>query len=326
MKGSKMNALMAVVLLVMTQMVMLVYTKKVMNQAKLPLFLCEAQFLVSAALSALILIIRRPEKRDLLTTLSAPPHLFKQTLIPLSICWTLGFVLFNASAALMSPAHVNLVRCGEPLATVVIGLLVMGKKYRPQVLWTLVPIVGGVLVASSGGTFGNSLSMYGVLLACCSNASFCFRPFVLHKLKLQTQGEPLDHVLVFFTVTVIASFVVLPVCVTFLEGMALTKAFGGGHFSLSFWGNVLMSSISFFCYQLTQLKIMSLVDPLTFSILTPVVKAIMIVTCSWYFGDSFGLLSAFGVITTTGGGYLFTRVVAATGGAESLPQFQDRGV
>jgi solute carrier family 35 protein E1 len=322
MKGSKMNALVAVVLLVMTQMVMLVFTKKVMNQAKLPLFLCEAQFVVSAALSALILIMRRPEKQDLLTTLSAPLNVFKQTLIPLSICWTFGFVLFNASAALMSPAHVNLVRCGEPLATVVLGSLVMGKQYHPQVLWTLVPIVGGVLLASSGGTFANSLSMYGVLLACCSNASFCFRPFVLHTLKHRKQGEPLDDVLVFFNVTVIASFIILPVCVAFLEGMALAKAFGGGQFSLSFWGNVWMSSISFFCYQFTQLKIMSLVDPLTFSILTPVVKAIMIVTCSWYFGDSFGLLSALGVITTTGGGYLFTRVVATTGRAESLPRFR----
>eukprot|EP00978_Attheya_sp_CCMP212_P013617 scaffold34197_cov39-Attheya_sp.AAC.1 len=65
---------------------------------------------------------------------------------------------------------------------------------------------------------------------------------------------------------------------------------------------------------------MSSMSPLAFSILTPVVKAAMIVICSFYFGDAFGIMSAIGVLTTTGGGYLFSTVQTAESSRSSLPK------
>eukprot|EP00933_Yihiella_yeosuensis_P029862 TRINITY_DN23514_c0_g1_i2.p2 TRINITY_DN23514_c0_g1~~TRINITY_DN23514_c0_g1_i2.p2 ORF type:complete len:100 (+),score=17.99 TRINITY_DN23514_c0_g1_i2:55-354(+) len=62
-------------------------------------------------------------------------------------------------------------------------------------------------------------------------------------------------------------------------------------------------------------KVMSKLGPLAFSVLTPIVKAFMIVACSLYFGDPFGFLSAIGVAISTGGGYLFT--LAKNADAES---------
>jgi solute carrier family 35 protein E1 len=244
---------------------------------------------------------------------------------PLSFCWTLGFVLFNASASQMSPSHVNLVRCAEPFATVAVGFLFLSKRYSPQLLLTLIPICGGVALASwnignnDGSGKTSSLSLPGIILAALSNVSFCVRPFCLQRLKQHQQPQqPFDDdVLVFFYVTLMAS-VGLPLFVMTIEGAAIGDAIrrlatdnadDGRLLFSQFLTNAFGSSIFFVLYQFTQLQVMSTMSPLAFSILTPVVKAIMIVVCSLYFGDSLGIFSFLGILSTTGGGYLFSRIL-----------------
>ena len=171
--------------LIVTQMAMLVFGKKVTTIVSLPLVLCMAQFSTSVFLAGASYLI---------TGRGLPwmPRELWRTIVPLSLVWTAGFVLFNASAALMSPALVSLVRCMEPLTTVALGLL-RGERYTFPVLATLVPICGGVVLASfKGGT----PSVAGVSLAMLSNACFCCRPLFKQKLKqhpantLDDLGEP----------------------------------------------------------------------------------------------------------------------------------------
>jgi solute carrier family 35 protein E1 len=161
-----------VVLLIATQMVMLIFGKKVTAAAKLPLVLCIAQFTTSATLAAAISLAQG-------RGLPWMPRELWWIIIQLSAVWTAGFVLFNASATEMSPGYVNLIRCAEPLVTVTLGLL-LGARYAPSVLATLIPICGGVALASFKGGIPSTL---GVALAMCSNACFCGRPFFKQQLK-----------------------------------------------------------------------------------------------------------------------------------------------
>ena len=102
----------SVAMLVILQVVMLVYTARVTREVKLPLLLCLSQFSVSAILSGLAALVREG------SIPWAPRSVFKP-LAALTFVWTAGFVLFNASATHMSPALVSIVRCMEPLATVI---------------------------------------------------------------------------------------------------------------------------------------------------------------------------------------------------------------
>ena len=102
----------AVAMLVILQVIMLVYTARVTREVKLPLVLCLSQFSVSAFLSGLAALIREG-------SIPWPPGSIFKPLAALTFVWTAGFVLFNASATHMSPALVSLVRCMEPLATVI---------------------------------------------------------------------------------------------------------------------------------------------------------------------------------------------------------------
>eukprot|EP00040_Diaphanoeca_grandis_P007178 m.39978 g.39978 ORF g.39978 m.39978 type:complete len:318 (+) comp18351_c0_seq1:401-1354(+) len=298
----------SVVLLVSTQMVMLIFTKKATTQEKLPLLLCLVQFVISASLAAAVSLYgqRSGERR-----LPVMPRTLYKIIVPLSVVWTLGFVLFNASAAQMSPALVSIVRCVEPLATVTLGFLA-GTRYSGRVLVTLIPICGGVVIASSSGGTA-ALSVLGVTLAMLSNVAFCLRPIYAQRLKAD-KTHTLDNVGVFFNVTCVSVAVLLPV-VAMGEAASIYPAFerlsktpyGVSTFCL----NMLASSIAFFAYQFLQLRVMSSMTPLEFSVLTPVVKAVLIVCCCIYFGTAFGVATGLGVAMTTSGGYLFSRAKTA---------------
>jgi drug/metabolite transporter (DMT)-like permease len=335
-----------VILLVSTQIWMLIFTKRATTAHRLPMLLCLAQFALSAVLSGAGLLLRRrqqlhrrlglqTQQQQSTTATTKTPRSDRSSssssilsldtlwlVLPLTISWTLGFVLFNAAASRMSPAHVNLIRCGEPLATVAVGTMMLPgrrdgcsnqqqrRQYSLPALLTLVPIVGGVALASAAASAPSSsqqlsgsdggLSAIGVVTACLSTVSFCVRPFCLE--RLQGAVQDLD---LFFHVTVLASMT-LPWIVLLLEGRKIGHALFDQPVDMVFAVDVTLSSVCFFLYQYLQLRVMVQLSPLSFSVLTPVVKAVMIVACSLYFGDPFGWYSLLGVLTTTGGGYLFS--------------------
>lgn len=303
----------AIVVLVSTQMVMLIYTKRATSAARLPLLLCFAQFLTSTVLAGAYKALRSTPR----FALPWAPRSLWRVLGALSAVWTGGFVLFNASASLMSPGLVNMVRCMEPLATVAVGAA-MGARYSGSVLLTLLPVCGGVMLACGAG---GALSVTGVLLALASNVSFSGRPFFVQRLKALQQASAadgngkLDKTAEFFNVT-FASILMLPAAMVLLEGPADVMAPALQRLAQerrlgTFVCDMALSSLFFFLYQLSQMVIMSRLPPLAFSVLTPVVKSFMIVGCALVFGDTFTAWSALGVGVSASGGYLFSRAMTA---------------
>jgi drug/metabolite transporter (DMT)-like permease len=240
----------SVAVLVGTQMVMLIMAKQATEMSPTPLLLALVQFALSAILSAAV------SARGGRGGAPWMPQSLVGVITSLSTVWTAGFVLFNAAATIMSPGIVQMVRCVEPLASVLFGFAT-GKTYTLKVLATLVPICGGVLLASFKGGMEGLPPFAGVGLAMLSNACFCLRPVFQHQLKRHPDHNALDDIGVFFNVTVVG-VVLLPPCVWLFEGSLLGPEFeklvATGQM-WSFAGLVLGSSIFFFLYQFTQFKV-----------------------------------------------------------------------
>ena len=252
--------------LVLTQMTMLVYGKKATSEAQLPLVLCFVQFATSALLAAAICAVRTGR-------LPWSPRELWVTICSLAGVWTAGFVLFNASTAVMSPSLVNVVRCMEPLATIVLGFA-MGERYSVATLATLMPICGGVALASVRAnvvrgtphrllhrrlvlfvvqfTGKSLLPPTGLGLAMLSNACFCARPYF--RLRLQKHhANTMDVISEFFNITLVASLMLPPFCLL-LEGaemMSVIRLSKEGVL-LTFSGHTLVSSVFFSLYQYAQ--------------------------------------------------------------------------
>lgn len=295
-----------IALLCSSQIAMFIFTKRATQKASLPLFICFSQFAISAAFTAVLSLLPGTGRHGLPRINRKLWHL----LAPLGIVWMLGFVLLTASVAWMSAALAGVVRSMEPLANVMMGYAT-GERYSLQVIATLVPICAGVVLASRGG---GALTAGGVFFAVLSNFAFSARPFLAKRLKQDEAGKKLDDLEVFLAVMCVAG-AVLPSAVALFEGPTLLptarrlRATGD---SEGFMADILLSGVSFFLYQFAQLRVMSQLAPLTFSVLTPMSKASMIVICAVYFADPFGLSNVVGVVISTVGVLLFTAAKRAS--------------
>mmetsp|Transcript_30922 Transcript_30922/g.92859 ORF Transcript_30922/g.92859 Transcript_30922/m.92859 type:complete len:320 (-) Transcript_30922:124-1083(-) len=290
----------AVAVLVGTQMVMTIFSKMATQAAPLPLLLCVVQFVTSAMLACVVSIAKG-------NGVPVMPRSLLTVVATLSAVWTAGFVLFNASATVMSPSIVNLVRCVEPLASVTFGLMT-GERYSLGVIVTLVPICGGVLLASFKGGMEGLPPLTGVTLAMLSNMCFCLRAVFKHKVNKHPDKNAVDAIGLFFNICCVA-IALLPPFVFLFEGDVLEAELRQLQADGTLWAfvsQVLASSVFFFLYQFSQLNVMSALTPLEFSILTPIIKAFVIMFCAVWFGDDFGLQSAVGVVVSLGGGYAFS--------------------
>jgi hypothetical protein len=162
----------------------------------------------------------------------------------------------------------------EPLATIVLGFA-MGERYSVATLATLMPICGGVALASVRAnvvrgtphrllhlrlvvlfvvqfTGKSLLPPTGLGLAMLSNACFCARPYF--RLRLQKHhANTMDVISEFFNITLVASLMLPPFCLL-LEGaemMSVIRLSKEGVL-LTFSGHTLVSSVFFSLYQYAQ--------------------------------------------------------------------------
>lgn len=244
-------------------------------------------------------------------------HEQRLVLVPLGAVWALSFVLLTASVACMSAALAGVVRSMEPLANLILGFSA-GERYSWRVIATLTPICAGVILASHGG---GDLTTAGVILAILSNFGFSARPFLAQRVKKSAACEGLSDTALFLHVMLVAA-VLLPPAALLAEGRALPanmQELASSGMTNQFVTDVVLSGMSFFIYQFAQLVVMSRLAPLTFSVLTPLTKASMIVACAMYFGDPFGSKNVAGVVISTLGMFSFSAAkrADAAGGAAS---------
>eukprot|EP00913_Durusdinium_trenchii_P026021 g24414.t1 len=140
----------------------------------------------------------------------------------------------------------------EPVATVSVGFL-LGHRFRWQVLATLLPICGGVAMASSSG---GSISSAGVCFAMLSNLAFCCRTFCLQRLQRNKLNQ-LDDLAVFFNVSGLSTFLMpgLELAVEASEVLPAVQSLMSRGRLWSFGSDMLASSIAFFFYQHPSWKI-----------------------------------------------------------------------
>jgi len=71
---------------------------------------------------------------------------------------------------------------------------------------------------------------------------------------------------------------------------------------------VTLSGAGFFVYQFSQMVLMTRMSTIAFSIVTPMSKAFIIVSCAIYFAEGLSLLNMAGVAISTAGVLLFSAV------------------
>lgn len=287
------------------------YNKQALRALPLPMTMTALQFGVGTIISLLswgIGMVQRPKLTlELLKAVSV-----------LASVHTLGNLFTNMSLGAVSVAFTHTIKAMEPFFSVVLSMMFLGEVPNPAVLATLVPIVGGVALASISEA---SFNWLGFLSAMGSNITFQSRNVLSKKLMLSESnhvgkagsGEDtagLGAINMFALIT-IASFIMLAPFSLALEGWMLLPS------GLTLKGIVnqnvviqqaLIAAVSFHTYQQVSYMILSRVSPVTHSVGNCVKRVVVIVAAIILFSTPVSTQNALGTSIALGGVFAYGQV------------------
>lgn len=300
-----------------------VYNKRVLAVFPYPLTCTIAQFAIGAAVMGGLWLTRLKK---------APPFTRKllYAVVPLSICHAAGFLLTNMALGKVSVAFTHTVKATEPFFAAALTPVMLGDIPTWGVIASLLPIVGGVGLASVAEA---SFNWIGFLCAVGSNIALQSRNILSKKLMTEKNKgkktndarnvpvdyeteralESLDNINLFATMTVVALIVLLPVSLLW-EGIPLfTSAAATAVTGMRVEKLWYMLSVGGACRcldVLTSYMILQRVSPVTHSIGNCVKRAVVISVSIVLFKTPMTILTAIGTCVALAGVLCYSVVVA----------------
>ncbi|PNW80135.1 hypothetical protein CHLRE_08g379350v5 [Chlamydomonas reinhardtii] len=283
-----------------------IYNKQLLKAFAFPLTITEAQFLVGSCVTLVAWG----------SGLQRAPKITWSTIknvLPLAVVHTLGNLLTNMSLGAVAVSFTHTIKAMEPIFSVALSALFLGDQPSPLVLATLLPIIGGVAMASmTEATF----NWFGFLSAMGSNLTFQSRNVLSKKLMLKKKDKdgnaeaPLDNMALFSVITLLSAALLLPATLLF-EGWKLSPV-GLAEMGVRSPNGVLahaaMAGLCFHLYQQVSYMILSRVSPVTHSIGNCVKRVVVIAASVLFFRNPVSLQNALGTALALAGVFLYGTV------------------
>ncbi|PKI55197.1 hypothetical protein CRG98_024488 [Punica granatum] len=237
------------------------------------------------------------------------PKLTKSQLaavLPLAVAHTMGNLLTNISLGKVAVSFTHTIKAMEPFFTVVLGALLVGEKPSLWVVSSLVPIVGGVALASFTEA---SFNWIGFCSAMASNLTNQSRNVLSKKLMVKEE-ETLDNINLFSVITVI-SFILLVPSAVLMEGIKFSPSYlqssaSQGLNLKELYVRSLVSGLCFHSYQQVSYSILGMVSPVTHSVGNCVKRVVVIVSSVLFFQTPISPINALGTALALAGVFLYS--------------------
>ncbi|XP_061359611.1 phosphoenolpyruvate/phosphate translocator 2, chloroplastic-like [Gastrolobium bilobum] len=229
------------------------------------------------------------------------------SILPLAVAHTMGNLLTNISLGKVSVSFTHTIKSMEPFFTVVLSSLFLGERPTLWVVSSLVPIVGGVALASVTEV---SFNWIGFITAMASNLTNQSRN-VLSKKLMANEEETMDNINIYSVITII-SFIMLVPCAIFLEGVKFTPSYlqSAASQGLNLRELCVRSVLAAFCfhaYQQVSYGILQMVSPVTHSVGNCVKRVIVIVSSVIFFQTAVSPVNTLGTAVALVGVFLYSR-------------------
>ncbi|KAG6538942.1 hypothetical protein ZIOFF_004094 [Zingiber officinale] len=236
-------------------------------------------------------------------------------ILPLAIVHTLANVFTNMSLGMVAVSFTHTIKASEPFFTVILSALFLGEtclltSLFPSflVLISLVPIVGGVALASLTEVSFNWAGFWSAMASNLTNQS----RNVLSKKIMTKSEESLDDINL-FSITTIMSFLLLAPVTILIEGIKFTPAymhFDGLNIREVFVRSFL-AGVCFHAYQQAAYMILSRVSPITHSVGNCVKRVVVIISAVIFFRTPVSPINSIGTGVALVGVFLYSRVTRA---------------
>ncbi|VAH58527.1 unnamed protein product [Triticum turgidum subsp. durum] len=228
---------------------------------------------------------------------------------PLAAGHMLGTVFTNMSLGKVAVSFTHTVKASEPFFTVLLSAFFLGEVPSPLVLGSLVPIVGGVALASLTEV---SFNWVGFWSAMASNLLNQTRNVLSKRLLGGEEEEFMDDINLFSVITVLSFLLSLPLMI-FAEGVSFSPAFlqSTGLNLQELCVRAALAGLCFHGYQKLSYMILARVSPVTHSVANCVKRVVVIVSSVLFFRTPISPVNALGTGAALAGVYLYSRLKKA---------------
>jgi solute carrier family 35 protein E1 len=291
-------------------------SKLAMQQQRVPLTLCAAQFCVAAFGSRIVLLIRGVRGEQLVLN----NDLWR--VLKIAVAYTSGFLFTNLAFSIASAPFVETVKASEPITTVILAILLLGERERAMTYGALVPIVVGVAAATSSDSSFSATAMAAVL---ASNFCFSARSVFAKQLKREAPHAPssTDPVVLFYHISRLGLVLLVPLAGA-VEGLGLVRAatwthddaFGSRLTTLDlqrFIATLVLNGVCYTVYNQMSFCVLNRVTTTsTHAVLNVFRRVVVILATSAYFAKPLARSTIQGVAVAVVGFLAFTWSKAAT--------------
>nr|AAF86907.1 phosphoenolpyruvate/phosphate translocator precursor [Mesembryanthemum crystallinum] len=278
-----------------------IYNKQVLKVFHYPVTVTVIQFAVGSVLVGLMWLFNLYKRPKIsMGQLAA--------ILPLAVVHTLGNLFTNMSLGKVAVSFTHTIKAMEPFFSVVLSAMFLGERPTPWVVLSLLPIVGGVALASITEA---SFNWSGFTSAMASNVTNQSRNVLSKKLmvKKDVDQESMDNITLFSIITVM-SFILLAPAAYFMEGVKFTPTYleAAGLNVQQVYMKSFLAALCFHAYQQVSYMILQRVSPVTHSVGNCVKRVVVIVSSVIVFRTAVNPINALGTAVALAGVFLYSRV------------------
>ncbi|CAI9754637.1 unnamed protein product [Fraxinus pennsylvanica] len=275
-----------------------IYNKQVLKAFPYPVTVTSVQFAVGTVLVMIMWtfnLYKRPKISG--AQLAA--------ILPLALVHTLGNLFTNMSLGKVAVSFTHTIKAMEPFFSVVLSAMFLGEFPTIWVVASLLPIVGGVGLASMTEASFNWAGFWSAMASNLTNQS----RNVLSKKFMVKKEESLDNITLFSIITIM-SFILLAPATIFMEGVKFTPSYlqSAGLNIRQLYTRSLIAALCFHAYQQVSYMILQRVSPVTHSVGNCVKRVVVIVTSVLFFRSPVSPINSLGTGIALSGVFLYSRV------------------
>nr|XP_023929420.1 phosphoenolpyruvate/phosphate translocator 1, chloroplastic-like [Quercus suber]POE89380.1 phosphoenolpyruvate/phosphate translocator 1, chloroplastic [Quercus suber] len=275
-----------------------IYNKQVLKVYPYPVTVTAIQFAVGTVIVSLMWGLNLYKKPNVSGSQLA-------VILPLAVVHTLGNVFTNMSLGKVAVSFTHTIKAMEPFFSVVLSAMFLGELPTFWVVASLVPIVGGVALASVTEASFNWAGFWSAMASNLSNQS----RNVLSKKVMVKSEESLDNITLFSIITVM-SFILLAPVALFMEGVKFTPTFlqSAGLNVNQIYTRSFLAALCFHAYQQVSYMILQRVSPVTHSVGNCVKRVVVIVSSVLFFKTPVSPINTLGTGVALSGVFLYSQL------------------
>ncbi|CAO2819067.1 unnamed protein product [Amaranthus hypochondriacus] len=275
-----------------------IYNKQVLKVYSFPVTITLVQFAVGSVLVLFMWAFNLYKKPKVSAGQLA-------AIVPLAIVHTLGNLFTNMSLGKVAVSFTHTIKAMEPFFSVLLSAVFLGENPTPWVVLSLLPIVGGVALASVTEASFNWAGFWSAMASNVTNQS----RNVLSKKVMVKKEESMDNITLFSIITLM-SFVILAPVTVFMEGVTFTPTYleAAGLNVQQVYVRSLLAGLCFHAYQQVSYMILQKVSPVTHSVGNCVKRVVVITSSVLFFKTPVSPINALGTGIALAGVFLYSRV------------------